>query len=104
MSAFNINMLVSQATYLKNNEGVSESEAIQKAMQASGIREEQAQEFNLEAEISRVMNLSHEDQARQAEEQLQAQADEYTSEILKDDEGVPAENESDMQAAPDPER
>lgn len=102
MPTVNINMIVSQATYLKNNEGISESEAIQKSLQASGISEEQIAEMGLEEEISRVMNLSHEDQAREAEQQLQQQAQGYQADILKVNEGLSAENEADMQGAPDP--
>ena len=85
MPTININMLVSQSKYYKNNEQLSESEAIQKAISAAMIDEEAATTLDLENEISKAMNITHDQQRAEAEAQLQAQANGYQPGITKEE-------------------
>jgi hypothetical protein len=97
MPTVNIQQLRVQAQYLQRNEGLSETEAITRAIEAAGINEEFATEINLEAEISRVMNITAEQQRAEAEQQLQAQAEAAgnTSAITLDTGVTPAPAEAD---------
>lgn len=85
MATINVNMLVSQSKYYMRNENLSENEAIQKVIAAAQVDEEAAQTLDLENEISRVMNITHDQQRQEAEQQLQAQANGYQSGITKEE-------------------
>jgi hypothetical protein len=100
MPTVNIQQLRAQAQYLVSREGISEDEAISRVIEDAGINEEFATEINLSAEISRVMNITSEEQREEAEAQLQQQAEASgnTSSISLDTSApAPAEADTGMQ-------
>jgi CO dehydrogenase nickel-insertion accessory protein CooC1 len=85
MPQVNLNMLSLQAKYFMDTQGLSEAEAIKKAYERANISEELAKELDLEQQVSTVMNKTHEQEAEEAEAQLQQQRENgFQSTVYKD--------------------
>lgn len=100
MPTVNLQQLKNQALYLQQNEDLSEQEAITRAIENANINQEFATEINLEAEISRLMNTTSEQQREEAEMQLEQQTQDSGNVsviTLNTGEPAPAEADSTMQ-------
>lgn len=100
MPTVNLQQLKNQALYLQTNEDLSEQEAITRAIENANIDQEFATEINLEAEISRLMNTTSEQQREEAEKQLEQQTQDSGNPsviTLNTAEPTPAEADSSMQ-------
>lgn len=100
MPTVNLQQLKNQSLYLMQNENLGETEAIQRAIENANINEEYATEINLEAEISRLMNTTSEQQREEAEMQLEQQTQDSGNVsviTLNTGEPAPAEADSTMQ-------
>jgi len=96
MAVVNLSMMALQVKAM-TEAGTAESEAISKVIEDAGISEEQAQEMNIAAEVTALVNRDTEAEAAEAEAQLQEQASGFRSEILKNREAVAQENEATLQ-------
>lgn len=95
MTVFNLSMMALQVQAL-TEEGKAESEAVQQVLKEHGINQEQAQQMNVEQEILKLVNRDTQQEAQEAEQQLQQQASGYQPQILKDPEVQP-ETEATLQ-------
>jgi hypothetical protein len=101
MPVVNLNNIVQHASNLMQTRDMSESKAIDQAIENSGISEEEAKEIKLKEQVKVVLNRDTEQEKKDAEEQLNRQREDGFKDVnFLNNETDTSDDEADLQDTP----